>query len=153
MTDLQESVIVHEAIMESPYKDSLGLWTVGVGRCLERSPLTGDQWKRLLDAGAISVKLTNSGSLMLLDDDLKDCMAACAKAFTFWGTLDEGRRDVLVEMAFQIGIDGLRKFAKMLAAIASHDFKAAAAAGIDSLWAKQTPARAHELMHRMEYGT
>ncbi len=108
MSDLSESVTVHEGLMDKPYKDSMGLWTVGVGRCLERKPITGAQWKRLLDAGAISVTLTPAGSLLLLDDDLAECTAQCAATFKFWPTLDEARKEVLIEMCFQLGIDGLK---------------------------------------------
>lgn len=153
MTDLQESVILHEAIMDVPYLDSMGLWTMAVGRCVERNPLTGAEWKQLLDAKMLSLKISNQGSMLLLDHDLDACRAQCERVFAFWPTLDEARREVLIEMAFQIGIDGVRKFTHMIGSIASHDYKAAAVFGLDSLWAKQTPARAHELMARMEKGS
>lgn len=152
MSDLQESVILHEAIRAKPYKCPAGFWTFGVGRNLEANPLTGAEWKHLLDAGLITVSIANQGSLDLLDNDISACRAQCEKAFSFWPKLDEIRRDVLIEMAFQMGIAGVMQFHGMLHFIEQGFYASAAKEGLDSKWAKQTPARAKELMGRLEKG-
>lgn len=59
--------------------------------------------------------------------------------------IDSTAVDILVEMAFQLGIFGLKKFSNMLGALRSTDYKRAADEMLDSLWAKQTPRRAQEL--------
>lgn len=153
MSKLEDSIIEHEAVMAKPYPDSEHLWTVGAGRCLEKNPLTPEEWKYLLDRKLITVSLSYEGSMWLLDRDLAASTAACERSFSFWPTLDEMRREVLIEMVYQMGIAKVREFVDMLAAIRNHDYKGAAAAGRDSLWAKQTPNRAHELMQRLEDGT
>jgi hypothetical protein len=38
-----------EEYRATPYRDSRGLRTFATGRCLETTPLTGAQWKELLD--------------------------------------------------------------------------------------------------------
>ena len=45
-------------------------------------------------------------------------------------------------MAYQMGVDGLFKFKKMIAALGKGDWNEAAHQALDSRWAKQTPARA-----------
>ena len=46
-------------------------------------------------------------------------------------------------MAYQIGVNGLLKFKKMISAIEFGDWEEAERQALDSKWAKQTPARAH----------
>lgn len=65
---------------------------------------------------------------------------------------DDPRFDVLVEMAFQMGGDGLAKFTNTLKAVREKRWNDAANGMLDSLWAKQTPARAHALADIMRNG-
>ena len=51
----------------------------------------------------------------------------------------------LGNMAYQLGVSGLLKFGKMLAALDRGDRAIAAAEALDSTWAKQTPARARRV--------
>ena len=62
------------------------------------------------------------------------------------------RHDVLVEMVFQLGADGVREFDRFLAAIRSSDWGRAANEMLDSLWARETPVRAKELADLMRAG-
>jgi lysozyme len=48
-------------------------------------------------------------------------------------------------MCFQLGFGGLLKFQKMLTCLADGDRTGAAREALDSLWAKQTPARAQRV--------
>lgn len=52
------------------------------------------------------------------------------------------RQTVLISMAYQLGVHGLAGFKNMLAAIKDERWQAAETHALDSLWAKQTPARA-----------
>ncbi len=54
-------------------------------------------------------------------------------------------RDVLVEMAYQMGISGLLKFKRTLQYISEKNYEMASVEMLDSLWAKQTPNRAKHL--------
>lgn len=58
--------------------------------------------------------------------------------------------DIIAHMAYQLGFGGVSGFPAMWAAIGKGDFKTAAAEMRDSLWYRQTPARAERLAQRME---
>lgn len=53
------------------------------------------------------------------------------------------RAAVLVSMAFQLGLVGVRKFKRMWAAVEASEWNEAAKEMLDSLWATQTAARAN----------
>lgn len=74
---------------------------------------------------------------------------AGAKTLSGYSTVNAVRQGVLTEMVFQLGINGVRKFSKMLDAIARNDFDGAADEMLDSAWAKQTPERAQRLADLM----
>lgn len=60
--------------------------------------------------------------------------------------LNDERQAVLISMAYQMGVDGLRKFKKFLAAVKVGDWKTAAEEMENSIWFKQTKQRA--IRHR-----
>lgn len=66
--------------------------------------------------------------------------------------LSDPRQVVLVCMAYQMGVDGLLAFKKMLAATAKGDYTTAAAEMLNSRWARQTPARAQRMAEQMRTG-
>lgn len=148
--ELLASISRHEGSRAIPYLDSRGIWTLGTGRCLETNPLTGAEWKVLLDAHELLVTLTPAGCTRLLARDTSAAEAACVRTFSFWGTAKQNVRDVLIEMCFQMGIEALAKFHEMLGHMAAGNLGLAAAAGEDSHWYQQTPERAEELMAKLE---
>jgi len=151
---LESSILEHEDYREHPYKDSKGLWTFAIGRCLETHPLTGGEWKYLLDKGWLKVQITEEGGQWLMEQDVVVIRGQCARMFDFWPNLNDARRDVLVEMAFQMSIQRLVGFKDMMAAIRAGQWKTAAQAGLDSKWAREdSPGRAQELMTILERGT
>ena len=67
-----------------------------------------------------------------------------------YSNLSHGRRLIIQSMAYQLGIDGVRKFKKMWAMIEAENYLGAAHEMLDSKWSKQTPCRAdrHEMVMR-----
>lgn len=119
------------------YEDSLGYWTIGVGR--------------LIDArrgGGISPEESN----FMLQNDINHVVDALEKAFPWTAALDPIRLAVLQNMAFQMGVGGLGEFRQMLAAVQSGDWTVSAEEMLSSKWAEQTPARAHRLALQLESG-
>lgn len=55
----------------------------------------------------------------------------------------------LINMAYQLGIEGLLKFRKTIRYIEAGRYKEAADEALDSLWAKQTPNRAKRVTNWM----
>ncbi len=65
---------------------------------------------------------------------------------------DPARFDVLTEMAFQMGGDGLAKFTNTLQAVREGRWSDAADGMLASVWSTQTPARAQRLSQVMRSG-
>ena len=125
---LRERIIRHEGYRDTPYRDSLGYLTVGVGRCIDKVPFSADE---------IDLMLTN------------DIARATHAADLLCPHLGGFRRDVLIEMCFQLGAGGVSKFKRFLAALENHQWGKAADEMLDSKWSQQTPARAQELAEVM----
>jgi lysozyme len=136
----------------NPYQCTAGAWTIGRGRNLEAQPLTGGEWKTLLDAGEISVTLSPAGSERLLRNGIASVQIQCATTFTWWHRLDEARRDVVANMVYNLGLPRLLGFKHMLAAIAAGDYGLAADELLDSRYARQVGQRAQRLAIQLRTG-
>lgn len=144
MTDalrLLDSVTADEDYKPSPYKDSQGLWTYGIGRCLETNPLTGAEWKRLLDNSWMSVNIGKTGAQWLTTCQLAATEAALGR-YSWFSSANAARQNAFVEMAFQLGISKFARFTEMFTAATAGDWQGVHDHALDSAWAKQTPARA-----------
>ena len=62
---------------------------------------------------------------------------------------NENVLEVLTEMAYQMGMTGLKGFKKMHKAIKDEDYYEAKKHGLDSKWFRQTPKRAARLMNKL----
>ena len=130
---LRDRIKRHEGQRFKPYRDTEGLLTVGYGRCMDRVPFSLDE---------IELMLTN---------DIRRAKDG-AESFFVYSQLNDVRRGVLVEMIFQMGVGGVSKFKRFLAAALDEDWAESRAQMLDSKWAKQTPARANELADLFERG-
>jgi lysozyme len=147
------SLKAEEGFRALPYKDSEGYWTIGIGTCLERVAIEGLSWKALLDAGLIELKIKPAGAQLLLQTHLYHIENALSETLPDWYTIDEPRRHVLMQMAYQMGTGFIYKFPRFTAAVNARDWKAAKLHGLDSKWAReQTPARAKRMMDKLESG-
>lgn len=88
----------------------------------------------------------------LLDQRIAASRAAVLARIPAAMTMTEPRRDVLVNMAYNMGIGGPLGFPDMLRAIEQQDWPAAAKAMLDSKWARQVGERAHRLADQMRDG-
>lgn len=78
----------------------------------------------------------------MLDNDIERVKGQLAKALPWLETKPQGVQRAIANMAFQMGLGGVLKFQKMLAALQARDYNAARREALDSAWAKQTPQRA-----------
>ena len=108
------------------YQDSEGYWTCGVGFLIDKN-----KGGRIPDA-VIDFWLD------YLLDRLKSNLEAM---FPWFHTLNDVRQNIIANMAYQLGIDGLLKFKRFLMACQEHDFDTAADEILDSKAARQAPER------------
>ena len=145
MFDMNEwcnRLILHEGMVLKPYKCPMGKLTIGVGRNLEDNPLTSEELRAL---GDYKHGITENGSKMLLRNDIMRCYEQLKKHIIVFDELEPDRQYALVDMCFQLGFKGLRKFKNMLKAIEKKDFQMACFECLTSNYAKQTPKRARRV--------
>lgn len=127
-----------EGVREQAYQDHLGYWTIGVGRLIDkRKPGSG---------------LRDHEIDYLLKNDILDRVDALTRRLPWFKDLDEARQGVLLNMSFQMGVDGLLGFNNTLGLVRSGYYEQAAEAMLKSLWARQTPARARRMAEQMRTG-
>jgi lysozyme len=132
--ELRKSLIKHEAIKLKPYRCTADKLTIGVGRNLD-------------DNG-----ITEKEALMLLDNDIENCTKDLDRNVSGWRSHNEFRQNVLVELCFNIGINRMLGFKKMLAALQKNDYATAAVEMLDSKWAKQVGQRSATMAQMMREG-
>lgn len=136
---LHEELRRDEGEVAHAYQDSLGYWTIGVGRLIDKrkgGKLSEDEIEYLLENDILSVE-------RLLD-----------KYIPWWSTLSDTRQRVLVNMGFNLGVgpctentEGkLLTFKSMLKAMKEGNVETAVANMANTLWAKQVGKRADRLM-------
>lgn len=124
----------HEGRKLKAYKDSVGKTTIGIGR-------------NLVDRG-----INDAECNAMFDRDLTETIVACMDRINGFRTLDDTRQHVLLDMAFNMGIDGVLRFTKMLSALEARKFDAVADEILDSDAARQNVTRYHELAQMMRMG-
>lgn len=134
MSQIHLLLIKHEGLRLFPYKDTKGKLTIGVGRNLD------------------SMGITESEAVCLLDNDIRRVTMEVTRFFPWFAGLNEARRAVIINMAFNLGLTRLRKFKRMIAAIEKPDYVLAAAEMVASAWAFDVGRRAQELAIIMREG-
>lgn len=134
---LLNSIKQHEGFVPYAYQDSRGYWTIGYGTLIDKR------------GGGI----TEEEGQYLLNNQLNAKLEELDTEIPWWRLLDDPRQNVIAEMAYQMGVEGLLGFQKMLMYLKAKQYENAAAEGLDSEWARtQSPARAKELMQIMATG-
>jgi len=129
-TDIVSQLRRDEGEVLHGYFDHLGFMTIGVGRLID--PKRGGH-------------ITREESAYLLANDIREKSAQLDEALPWWTALDEVRRGVLLNMAFQMGVSKLTGFVTTLTHIQAGDYQSASITMQQSQWAKQTPERAARL--------
>lgn len=152
MKDLADTLERDEGLEEQPYRDTEGVWTFGIGRNLEASPLSGAEWKGLLDAGEISVTLSPAGARRLLRNGILTATDACARTFFWWPRLDDVRREAIANLVFNMGMQRFGGFRKLIEAMNRGDYETAADELQDSRWFGQVGERGPRLVEQLRSG-
>ena len=89
--------------------------------------------------------MTEDIAELILKEKLIKLYSRIEKQINFFKKLPIDIQDVLLSMSYQMGVTGVTRFKKMLAAMLLKDWTKAADEMLDSKWARQTPNRAKRL--------
>lgn len=134
-SNLKGMLVLHEGFKTKPYRCTAGKLTIGVGRNIEDLGITQDEAE------------------FLLENDIDRCVLELSKSYPWFKNLTDERQDVLIDMAFNLGITRLRGFKNMISAVESGDYVRASAEMLNSSWARQVGNRAKTLAQIMERGS
>ena len=130
---LIDSVKEGEGLRLKPYRCTAGKLTIGYGRNLD------------------DVGITKEEAELLIKNDLEKAEKDAEK-FPVYSKLNQARKDVLIEMVFNIGYSRLSGFKKMFEALEKGDYDEAANQMLDSAWHTQVGKRAERLAYFMRIG-
>lgn len=126
-----EQLLADEGLRLKPYRCTAGKLTLGVGRNLE-------------ERGISEVE-----AFMLLDNDIGDCWTRLCVSLPWLATAPENVQEVLVNMAFNLGVEGLLGFSTTLGHLQARRYAEAAQAMLASKWARQVGKRAERLAEKV----
>ena len=136
---LKDELIADEGLRESAYPDAGGVWTIGVGH-------TGPDVRR-------GLRWPRELCLQTLDADVARVEQGLDAHLRWWRALSPPRQDVLANMAFNLGVEGLLAFRHTLEAVREGDYGLAAERMLASEpWRSQVGARAERLATQMRTG-
>ena len=135
---LEERLMEHEGFIPKIYKDTRGLATIGYGHLVtKQDPFIED---------------VEYPEEELYDLFLKDLQKAKNGAEEIVGHIKElhsTAKEIIIEMVYQLGVTGVRRFLKTLLHLENRDYKNASMEMLDSAWRKQTPKRCEKLSKMM----
>lgn len=114
----------HESYRQFPYTDNTGHLTCGIGR-------------NLSDRG-----ISPTEAFYLLDDDIIYFYSKLSHFLNFFYKLSENRQIALIDLCFNVGVQGFLNFKNMILALEAFDYERAAKEMLDSKWAEQVGERA-----------
>lgn len=132
MTRTEELIAKHEGFRSKIYTDTTGNRTIGYGINLEH--------------------MTEERARAFLKFEIARIREELPYRIKSFNSLSGNRQDVLIDMAYNLGIEGLMKFRKFLSAVNEGQFSRAAYEMNNSLWADQVGRRAEKLSRMMVVG-
>ena len=116
-----------EGVELKAYQDTVGIWTIGIGRNLQ------------------DVGVSMAEAEFLLATDIDVAVSELQRTFDWFEDLSDARQRVCVNMCFNLGLTRLLGFKKFLAAMEEGDWETAGVEMLDSKWARQVGARSTRL--------
>lgn len=130
------------------YRDSRGIWTIGVGHNIQADPTLIPQLRHLIDVG-----INDAHVMDLLVQDTAIVIKGLSLRLPWWRDLNDPRQDVFVNMAFNLGLGEFCTWSHTLGfaqqgdwAMCGHEI------GVSEPWASQVGARAQRLATQMATG-
>ena len=137
LEEFKQELEKDEGRVRHAYQDSLGYWTIGVGRLID---------KRL--GGGLRDDEIN----YLLNNDVEEAHVTAQKLVKNFDDLTSNRKAVILHLAFNLGYTKLVKFVNTLKAVNEGRWEDAARGMENSLWYRQVGARSKRLVKLMQEG-
>jgi lysozyme len=134
---LLEMLKRHEGVEHHIYRCSAGYETIGVGRNISKS----------------GMGLSDDEVNYLLENDILRVLKELSAEYRWFNSLDDVRKDAMIDISFNLGATRLRGFKRALAAMEVADYKMAAKEFLDSKWSRDVKGRATELCYMIEMGS
>lgn len=131
---LESQIRQAEGIRLVAYRDSLGLWTAGVGHLLDQ----GCSWEgQRFSLGQVAA---------WLEDDLITAQKL-SNGLLEWPAMDtDARQNALIELVFNMGLSHWKQFVMARKAMSEKNWPEASKQLLSSLWAKQVgPIRSNRI--------
>jgi lysozyme len=135
---LLEMLKRHEGVEHHIYRCSAGFWTIGAGRNVDPQGGLG---------------LSDDEVDYLLQNDIERVIKELSAEYPWFNSLDDVRKDAMIDISFNLGATRLRGFKRALAAMEVADYKMAAKEFLDSKWSRDVKGRATELCYMIEMGS
>lgn len=143
--NLIDSIKENEGFRDHIYKDTLGFDTIGYG--FKVGSLSKDELE--LNGGIIE-PMSKEAADKILKKKLAKLTSKIYDAIPWLNNSPKEVQEVVIEMAYQMGVGGVLKFKNTLNFIKENEYKNASSNMMKSLWAKQTPNRAKKLASIIE---
>jgi len=131
---VRKMLVRHEGLRLKPYRCSAGKLTIGVGRNIEDNGISEEE------------------AYLMLEHDIDSVIKVLKARYDWFERLNEVRKAVVIDMAFNLGVQGFGAFKKTISLIESGDFEEASYEMLKSKWAVQVGYRAKELSEMMRSG-
>jgi lysozyme len=129
---LEEVLKRHEGLRLKPYRDTVGKLTIGIGRNLD------------------DVGISEHEAEVLLGNDVNRAIIDCRKMFSNFKQLSSVRKEVLINMMFNMGYSTFSKFKHLKEAVENEQWKKAGYEMLNSKWYEQVGRRGRELREAFE---
>jgi len=158
---IEQQLKLEEGCRHTPYYDTLGKLTIGIGHCLVTNPLSKSQIKKICGKALshdnaiewlYTHGISNDNAEWLLREDIKATTEKLLAKYPWMQDMNQARFDAILSMAFQMGVGKIGHFKHMLKALEIGDYVEAGKQALDSRWAKQTPARAERVSEQLRTG-
>jgi len=116
-----------EGVELKAYQDTVGIWTIGVGRNLQ------------------DVGVSMEEAEFLLSNDIDVAVNELQRTFDWFEGLSGARQRVCINMCFNLGLTRLLGFKKFLVAMEAGEWETAGVEMLDSKWSRQVGARSTRL--------
>jgi lysozyme len=139
---LQKQLEVEEGKRNLAYKDSKGIWTIGIGHNVQERPISD-----------LAIKV-------IFEEDVDTVVKLLNKYLPWWKNLDTVRKNALIDLGFNLGVGPsvedstgkLLEFKNSLKYLEHGDYIKCGDGFVNSLWYRQVGVRGKRLVEMIRSG-